>query len=640
MKKTMPAILLLLLLPPPATAGDMDGPRSLLALSSGAELGASWNTGYSGLGRDALVIDRRSQQWLRIPLSGGIGRGGLVVYNLTLRPSWFQSRAGDSGTRFDDHRADGQLSARCASCGPFRLAAAMSKATATSDRGPVRLHEFASNSFSFDVGLPNALFPLGVSYSGRTSRKSWTTRAADPSLNLDSDSRLFRASGRSSKTALSYERVRYDENRYADRVFYQTAAFDHALRWGKGSHLESKFGYQDRHRGPTSYDQFTLSEELQLRHTRRIGSAYGYRHYRSNSGSAGSRGRGLEASANHTPSTWIRWDARVARQDASYSERETSVTSVRTHASLSPQWRRGPRLSVNGGIGAERRDWNEDVARQASVLGEEHEVTDERVFLLENPAVDTKSIEIVSAREQILFVEGADYEIQTIGAFTQVRIPIGSRAKVGSTLLVSYLYEVGRGSRESTLTGDFGVTAGGRGLRASHTRSYRAPRSEPSAGRVVAARHEAATTNLRCLRQVGSARLQVDAEERRTLSDTFDFIARSVRASVGLSSSREFRQSWAMSWNRTQDRRDRLTTLAVSGSVLWQMAQYVEVVGQFDVLRATAPHRRSTDTFSAGLESVTHLALLELRVRLQQQRQFDTPEGAISRVSLDLIRRF
>ena len=126
------------------------------------------------------------------------------------------------------------------------------------------------------------------------------------------------------------------------------------------------------------------------------------------------------------------------------------------------------------------------MARQASVLGE-HEVTDARVFLLENPAVDAASIEIVSARERS-YSSSADYEIQTIGAFTQVQFP-SEAAQGRGTVLASYLYEVGV-EAESTLTGDFGVSAGA-GLRVIHALPRAA--SEPvrtCRGRETRIRHD------------------------------------------------------------------------------------------------------------------------------------------------------
>jgi hypothetical protein len=97
-------------------------------------------------------------------------------------------------------------------------------------------------------------------------------------------------------------------------------------------------------------------------------------------------------------------------------------------------------LSLGGGIVADHED-HYSSGGGLTVINEQHNLTNTPVFL-NNPKVIISTIQVRAASDGILFVEGTDYTISTLGELTEIQLVPGSIIySYGGNVLVNYQSE-------------------------------------------------------------------------------------------------------------------------------------------------------------------------------------------------------
>lgn len=114
------------------------------------------------------------------------------------------------------------------------------------------------------------------------------------------------------------------------------------------------------------------------------------------------------------------------------------------------------RLNLSAGYDYEitRRELDQNIIR---IVNESHVLRLGEVTLLRNDNVDLGAIRVTDATGTILFFEGIDFRIETIGAFVRiVRIPFGT-IEEGQEILVSYSFLANPAFDDTLFTQSYGV---------------------------------------------------------------------------------------------------------------------------------------------------------------------------------------
>jgi hypothetical protein len=242
----------------------------------------------------------------------------------------------------------------------------------------------------------------------------------------------------------------------------RTAAnFDHRLKWGRRSTLNSVLRFEGRE-GRREASVFLWSERARITHTETASTQLYVTRQRWN----GLEGRlsvaSLGGATQLRPTSWLSTQLGLSRRSVRAGDGlKTGTFQIAPSFQLSHRTESGWRAGLNVALGLLGQS-REAVSDEAwlEVLAEEHQIDESLSFDLDRVGADTTTIELWSDDNAIRYLEGIDYILLVSAGRVEVRVLPGGRIEEGDVVLVSYRYRAGgnvRGTSSSfSVTGSIG----------------------------------------------------------------------------------------------------------------------------------------------------------------------------------------
>ena len=605
----------------------------------GGEFGGSIETLSS---RDAIASRAeapRTQLWLRLPLDGALVSPRLLAWSGSLRPSVQRGPAGGGGT-VKVSETGYEFSARAFSGSPFTLGA-----VAARSKGQSRLEGATLSDFRSDVASLTAQLRLrGIAVQGelgeRRSDQSWVVAPLAAVVEQDIRVRNWRLEASNSKLQSWRQREQRTGPGVGDEYLTYASGATHALRWGHGSELATRFTRDEQAR-PTRTGQWEWSERLRVRHTDRTESGWSRDERHSWNPSGESRAIGWSARASHTPSPGLRLGAGYQERRAA-ALRERSVTRGG-----------GPEIALGGLIaGVVRSDLNAGYDRESRSItgtpGGAVDVLDERALfdvsgsaLLLRAGVRAGTFRIESPDHTVRFIENIDYRTIATGSTFQLLVLPGGRLRPGDAVLLSYTYDPpAAGAAHASLV-RLNLVLGWKSLTMRHTRRRR---DADGSGIAVTARtsaydeDESGLEYDRTSRRMGRLRLVGTLTHRR-----FDGVRQrvtDVRGEYATTPTRYGQPSFAAGWSRRTGDAAPLDLDDVSAG--WSMVPVsgLTTIARFEVRRSRLDSHPLERTTGLTLDADWRFGALDTQLRYGFAARRDGVDRDAQRVWLRMTRRF
>ncbi len=624
-----------------AGAVQEGGAQGLLRVGGGrGQLGIEVRALATAFGDRAGLSDQRYREWVTLPFSGSLIDTRAFSWSLTLRPVLTQGLSNQLDNTVVSRSLDLDFSARLLSSRPISLSFATTRSGGSSTLGALTLTDYTNTTTDANMSIRWRPFPVRLSYSRRAVSQTWNpTPLVDP-VERSYRVRTLRFAGNSSKASARLERTNYDGIVGGDDFVAWNGQFDHRFRWGKGSTLQSSIGFTDRDSRVSPYRQVSWSERLRLQHTHWLGTNYQYRVLSSRINGTRASTRSYGAGIEYRISRWVSGSVRGSARSSELINRTTSVRSIIPSLQFTVPTPRIVRLRGGVAVGYERRREDGTGDGFIPVLNERHRVDDTRLFELDNPEVDLASLMVRSADGTLVYLRDLDYEVQEVGGFLRIIVPITSRIQVGEVLLVTYRFRAATRRRDRTVTGNYSVSLGVSRFTLRHRQSLRGTDSDVQAGALTIPDFNEMVTQLDGTQPTPVGLLRISAERRRRTTDRFRNTVWEARGTLTLPSVRRLRLSLGGGWNRSMSEDQRVTMLFGNASVVWMTPLGVRMYGRLDGLR-TERADAGFERFLGGLiEANWRFAQVETIIRFEHQRRNVGTAGAVSRFSFRAVRRF
>lgn len=423
---------------------------------------------------------REFREWFELPMAGSLLNPGVLAYTLTLRPVFQQRTQPGFAEALGARQLDAALGVRLLANRPVNLAVDLLRASGSTDGGLGSRRSYFTSHFGATLWWRNPVMPAHLAYTARSAEQTWSSTPGSAGLRSAGVQRVLRLTAGSSRTSLNIERSVYEGHGGVGDAASWNAEVLHALRWGKGSRLESSWDYGSQ-RGSSSSSRGTWSERLHLQHTGRVGSDHFFQRSAIGFGDQASRSVAMGTGVTARLGRWASAGVAASRHSATAGSARSVAIAAAPRLGLHTLLPAGWTFSFSGALGFERRLVT-GAPSTAPVVDERHQVTQARSVMLAFPEVEPLSILVRSSDGVTLYVEGADYSVSAAGSATRLDVPPGSRIQVGETVLVSYRYRVAPQAGRSTRQLDYDVTLRRGGVSLRHRRLVRQSGDEPSRG--------------------------------------------------------------------------------------------------------------------------------------------------------------
>lgn len=437
----------------------------------GGELGGSIE---SLAARDAVSSQSeppRTQLWLRIPLEGTVLSPRLLSWSGAVRPSFQRGPAGGGGTvRFAE--TGYEFSARAFTGSPVTLGVLTGRTQGRSQREGVTLSEFDSRVTTANVHLRTRGIGFRAEWSDRSSDQSWVVGPLAQAVEQDLRVRTWRIEASNSK--LQAWRQSDDRTGSGVGMGYRTwnTGAAHALRWGHGSELASRFTRDEQAR-PDRTGQWEWEERVRLRHSSRTESSWSREERHSWNPSGDSRAVGWSTRVSDRLHDGVRWGAAYQERRASALGERSVTRSGGPELALGGRLANGLRADVTTGYDLERRRLEGSATGPVSVLDERVLFDASGSVLLLRAGVRPATLRVESPDRSVLFLEGVDYRLLPGNSTLQILLLPGGRLRPGDAVLLSYTYDPPtRGSADAEVL-RLNAVVGWKALTARHSRRRR-----------------------------------------------------------------------------------------------------------------------------------------------------------------------
>lgn len=578
-------------------------------------------------------------EWFVLPFSGSVLDSRILSYSFELRPRFVQNFATDlpESIRARDLGTSATLSLFSAL--PLSLETVYSRTAGITRGGFGTKGDFGTQALFSVLSFKNVYLPMNVSYSRRSRQNVTQVRADLNPVEIADRVQTLRVLARNSKlqvkVAWTDQMDRIGSNDFALREI----DLGHRLRWGKGSTLESRADWS-RRSGDSPYDRSSWNERLRIRHTRNTTTGWTLGRFRSEVLDATLVGTSLGGRLDSRALSWLTVGAGASRRtsETETGRRVTSFLGPRVAVRLPLPL--GGSFSGNASGALVRRSLTGSLDNQLQVLNEEHQVDETFLVELVNPRVDPTSVAVRSEDQTIVYVEGVDHTILTVGSITQVRVLPGSRIEQGDRLLISYLFTPDGGLKENGLQTAFSAGLSLWGFSVRHSRSRRDSEVEGGTQLPIEGDFEEVATILAFRGRLPIGLFRASAWHRRREGGTINYVTDEAMVSLGVPAGRNAQIFLDANARRVEDETDAISVVAVGASTTLSFGSLSADVG----LRLQDWRQR------IGRDEVSVLAQGGLRWRVgrfdaRARAHWDRrtmPGSATSglRMRVDLTRRF
>jgi hypothetical protein len=331
--------------------------------------------------------------------------------------------------------------------------------------------EYAGTVLGVSASFLSRYFPANLRYRRVKSDRLWLGGASAVPTALSEDIGEWRFNAGNRKLRLFWNRTDYQEAVRAENYLENGWGVNHLLEWGKGSMLQSRFEDMDRE-GFGGFGRRSWTEDLRIQHSNRVSSQFRMARFQVKTDWGATKIRTIGGALKTQPTDWLSTNlnatrSRYERPEGASNDRTTLRPQVVLRLGLPHDIHFISDVSLTledleiDGVGGDVLD----------VVGEEHVVDKGRVFRLDNRLAIPSTVMVYDASRTILYEEGADYQVDQIAGWVELRAQPTGRIQEDETLLIDYQYrlEVPESSRSTWLAYSVGLSWTGIAL--SHGRS-------------------------------------------------------------------------------------------------------------------------------------------------------------------------
>jgi hypothetical protein len=428
----------------------VDRPRFEL----GGEVDGSWLT-YPDLAGTRLGTAR---EWVGITLGASVPHPGIFSLFGTFYPTWTQKRREDEALERQTgtgNRLNYRAGIRLLGAQPVSASGWAARSDGTDPdlfAGPRR---YNAGDFGGRVELRSTVVPALVEYAVRTIEETWLQPAGDLRIRNE---RVGTARGELRTRTLRLYGERLDlEDRLNGRDFTAyLGTFQHDLRWGWGSMLQSGVRYYDR-TGFVPQRTAAWTEHARLQHVPGFATDLAYEQSRIETPGLEQRLRSAAGAFIVEPGRFLRivpgGEARWQRFTTGRRDQFRALPQVTVSIPLARRVWFGARAMV----GYEWQRLEPTADGTIRVVNEAHVVDATGRFSLFEPFADTSTIAVTSADETLLFERDVDYRAVATGDVVEIVLLPQGRIAVGDTVLVDYAYRLTPETRAQGLIASYGA---------------------------------------------------------------------------------------------------------------------------------------------------------------------------------------
>ena len=370
----------------------------------------------------------------------------IADFSLEVQPTFEQTFLDDESGRNSSNTLElgyaGRLNLLQGPSFPLSLNLDASRQTGDTDGLLGSRSEFEAETRNAAVNWKTIYFPTTLQYSERLRKTTFRSGADRPTVTQRDDIlRRLALRGRSSKLSLSAERDWFtDEIDGRDGDYNETRArASHSLTWGRNSRLDSSADFRDRE-GFNDNRLIRASEQARIQHTENLYSTTRYR-FESFEQETDSiihdAGLSLTHQLYENLTSTVGGSVQLLDSDVEEEEEYEGVADFRYRKDVFQD------VTLTAGIGGaygmtdrSAKDGRQSVVDESQAIGATGSVT------LNQRLIDSETVIVTDPAGLIVFVEGADYELFTVGNdLTELRIILGGGINIGDPVLVSYRFD-------------------------------------------------------------------------------------------------------------------------------------------------------------------------------------------------------
>jgi len=578
-------------------------------------------------------------EWFSASASGMLVAPGVFAWSGTVRPYIGQQDGSGAANGFDSRNLGLSFGANLLAAFPVTLSLNAHRSSGHLRAGLGGENDFFTSGGGGILSWRNRPLPITVELANRATADSWTSVTTNAPIRRDEILRDLRFQAQNSKTLLLVERIGYRDRLGSLSFRSVDATFEHALRWGTGSVLNTSW-QGGRRAGSYAYDRSSVGWRVLLHHSD-AASTDAYVQRRGGT-SAGIHAQSVAAGGSFRVRRGAAWNGALSGAWNATDFRDGGTSNALAGWRMQG-FRALPRgVTMTGNVAATYERLNQWTSgdRLLEVFDERHVVDERRPVTLVNPRIDSTSIEVRNLDQTLVFASGIDFRIVPLGASLQLQLLPGSRIRTGDVLLVHYRFTpTGEGAHGiAGLSGDVSLGNSTLMLRASgavHDASG-APGSE--ATRLLSGNDRGVGLTLR--QGIPGGRLDLDAQHRRRTGSANDFLTNELRLGIVPRGSMRWQTNLGVRGSTSHVAGQVLTLASADAAVTWMPRASLRLLlsgERWLWLPSNATHEQYT---GGALEVDWQLGRIETQWRFAAQRRVAQLDNNQHRMSARIVRRF
>jgi hypothetical protein len=578
-------------------------------------------------------------EWLSVSASGMLVTPGVFAWSGTVRPYIGQQDGSRTANGFDSRNLGLSFGANLLAALPVTL-----RVNAHRSSGHLRAVLGGENDFFTSGGggilsWRNRPLPLTLEVASRATADSWTSVTTHAPIRRDEVLRNVRFQAQNSKTLFALDRLSYKDRLGSLSFRSIDATFEHALRWGTGSVLNTSLQAGQR-AGSFSYNRTAAGWRVLLHHSERASTDAFVQ--RRGGTSAGVRARSVATGGTFRLRGRDGWNSALSGSWNATDFREGGTSNALAAWRVQGFRALPGRATVLGNLAATYERLNQWTSgdRFLEAFDERHVVDDGRPLTLGNLRIDSTSIEVRNLDQTLVYASGIDYRIIPIGASLQLRLLPGSRIKPGDVLLVNYRFRsAGEGvNGVMGLSADLAVGNAMLMLRASGSLRDASGSQGSEARQLLSGRDGTVGVTLR--HRIPGGRLELDAQHRRRTGSANDFLTNEVRMTLVPRGSPRWQSNLGVRGSTSRVAGEELTLASADAAITWTPIASLRVLLTGERWLWLPSNAMNEEYVGGALEVDWQIGRIETQWRYAMQRRVVQVDNNQRRLSARIVRRF
>jgi len=395
---------------------------------------------------------------------GFVYHPALLRFNLKVSPEFRQSiqnraetTVADGSSSNNSYNTNYQASVVILSQKPYTLTLFAHHLESNSWATYTGVTKTSTDSYGADFSLKYSLLPttIGFSNSSATQSSSYGSNNNLQEVHLLSSHRGIRSN---SSLTSTFSVNKQTTNNVANEIKTQNNTFSNQYRITADDliNLASNLQYMDQTSASLQNKSFYLTENLSWQHHKNLRSQYGLNYRQLESGATEGSSTALNGSLTHKLYENLTTTAGIAGTSNSYNSNQQKTAAGLLNSAY--QRTLGDWGAINLNAGANYLYTTRAGASEATeAINEPHTLNSMVETFLDRSGINTVSIVVTNSDGTIIYVEGIDYRIDSIGSSVRIsRVPLGG-INDGQLIYVSYSYTTDAAFDDALLTQNYGL---------------------------------------------------------------------------------------------------------------------------------------------------------------------------------------